>query len=69
MAERVTEIYPLSPLDNVLHKIGLPRTEPLATALSPRRILGDKLGLKPPGDLLEGMLIDVESRTPLRRPF
>lgn len=60
----VKTVYPLSPVDDVLEKIGLPKTRPLANAISPENILGRKLGIPSPGELLEKLLGDVDTKMP-----
>lgn len=52
-------IYPLAPVDDVLENVGLPKTKNLLDAVSPKNILGDKLGLTSPGEVLEGIVDDV----------
>ncbi len=53
------KIYPLAPVDDVLENIGLPKTKNLLDAISPKTILGGKLGLTSPGDLAEGIVDDI----------
>ena len=60
----VVTVYPLSPVDDVLEKIGLPKTRPILNAVSPENILGRKLGIPPPGELLEKLLNDVDTKMP-----
>lgn len=59
-------IYPLAPVDDVLENIGLPRTKPLLDAVSPKTVLGDKLGMRAPGEVAEEVLGDVTSMSPGR---
>lgn len=58
----VKEIYPLAPLDDVLEKVGLPKTRPLLKVLSPQNVLGNKLRLTAPGDVLETMVEDIDAK-------
>jgi hypothetical protein len=60
----VLTVYPLAFVDDVLEKVGLPKTRPILNAVSPENILGKKLGIPAPGDLLEKMLSDVDSKVP-----
>lgn len=60
----VLTFYPLGFVDDVLEKVGLPKTRPILNAVSPENILGKKLGIPAPGDLLEKMLSDVDSKVP-----
>lgn len=60
----VLTFYPLGFVDDVLEKVGLPKTRPILNAVSPENILGKKLGIPAPGDLLEKMLTDVDSKLP-----
>lgn len=55
------KIYPLAPVDDVLENIGLPKTKPLLDMVSPKTVLGRKLGLKAPGDLIEGVVHNIGS--------
>jgi len=59
----VEDIYPLSPIDNVLEHVGLPRTKVILDAVSPKNVLGSKLGLTSPGDILEGVVEDIDGST------
>ncbi len=61
---QVKTFYPLGFVDDVFEKVGLPKTRPLLTAISPENILGKKLGIPAPGELLEKMLGDVDSKLP-----
>lgn len=54
-------IYPLAPVDDILENIGLPKTKPLLDAVSPKTVLGDKLGITAPGDVLEDVVEEVTS--------
>jgi hypothetical protein len=54
-------IYPLAPVDDVLENVGLPKTKVLLDAVSPRTVLGNKLGLTLPGDVLENVVEEVTS--------
>ena len=54
-------LYPLAPVDDVLENIGLPKTKNLLDAVSPKSILGDKLGITSPGEVLEETLDEVKS--------
>lgn len=56
----VTELYPLSPVDDVLENIGLPKTKNLLDVVSPKNVLGGKLGLTSPGEILEGVVDDID---------
>lgn len=53
--------YPLAPVDDVLENIGLPKTKNLLDAVSPKAVLGQKLGLTSPGDVLEDVVDEVAS--------
>lgn len=67
MAQKGTGLetmYPLAIVDDVLEKVGMPKTRPLFNALSPENILGKKLGLTAPGDLLERIVGDVDTKLP-----
>lgn len=55
------KFYPLAPVDDVLENIGLPKTKPLLDAVSPKTVLGDKLGLTAPGEVLEDVVEEVTS--------
>ncbi len=57
----VETFYPLAPVDYVLEKIGLPRTKVLVDKVLPENILGRKLGLTSPGEVLEGVVEDIDS--------
>ena len=54
-------LYPLAPVDDVLENIGLPKTKTLLDAVSPKTVLGDKLGITAPGEVLEGVVEEVTS--------
>lgn len=54
-------LYPLAPVDDVLENIGLPKTKNLLDAISPKTVLGNKLGITPPGDVLEGVVDEITS--------
>ncbi len=60
----VKTVYPLSPVDDVLEKIGLPKTRPILNAISPENILGRKLGIPAPGELIEKILYDIDGKLP-----
>lgn len=60
----VDTFYPLGMVDDVLEKIGMPKTRPILNAVSPENILGRKLGIPAPGELLEKMLNDVDTKLP-----
>ena len=60
----VLTVYPLSPVDDVLEKVGLPKTRPILNAISPENILGRKLGIPPPGEFIEKLLTDVDTKLP-----
>jgi hypothetical protein len=53
------KIYPLAPVDDILENIGLPKTKVLLDVVSPKTVLGEKLGLKAPGEVLEEVVEDV----------
>lgn len=55
------KIYPLAPVDDVLENIGLPKTKPVLDAISPKTVLGGKLGITSPGEVLEDVVEDVTS--------
>lgn len=55
------KFYPLAPVDDVLENIGLPKTKNLLDAVSPKTVLGDKLGITAPGEVLEGVVDEVSS--------
>ncbi len=55
------KFYPLAPVDDVLENIGLPKTKPLLDAVSPKTVLGDKLGITAPGEILESVVEEVTS--------
>ena len=55
------KIYPLALVDDVLENIGLPKTKPLLDAVSPKTVLGDKLGITAPGEILEDVVEEVTS--------
>ena len=54
-------LYPLAPVDDVLENMGLPKTKKLLDAVSPKTVLGDKLGITAPGEVLEGVVEEVTS--------
>ena len=54
-------IYPLAPLDDVLDNFGLPKTKVLLDAVSPKNVLGRKLGIPAPGDVLENVVEEADS--------
>lgn len=62
MAERVEKIYPLAPVDQVLHDyFGLPRTKTVVDALPlPAKVL-NALGIPLPGDVLEDVVQKIDS--------
>lgn len=60
----VKTFYPFGFIDDVLEKIGMPKTRPVLNAVSPENILGRKLGIPAPGELLEKMLNDVDTKLP-----
>lgn len=60
----VKTFYPLGFVDDVLEKAGLPKTRPILNAISPENILGRKLGIPAPGELMEKLLTDVDSKMP-----
>jgi hypothetical protein len=53
----------LSPVDNILEHIGLPKTKVVLDAVSPQNVLGNKLGLTSPGEILEGVVEDIDGST------
>lgn len=55
----IEELYVLSPVDDILENIGLPKTKNLLDAVSPKTILGGKLGLTSPGEVAEGIVDDI----------
>ncbi len=55
------KFYPLAPVDDVLENIGLPKTKNLLDAVSPKTVLGDKLGITAPGEILENVVDEVTS--------
>jgi hypothetical protein len=55
------KFYPLAPVDDVLENIGLPKTKNLLDAVSPKTVLGDKLGITPPGEILENVVDEISS--------
>ncbi len=57
-------VYPLAPVDSVLDKLGLPKTRPIVNAFSPQNVLGRKLGIPPPGEVIEKLLLEVDSKLP-----
>lgn len=57
----VETVYPLSPVDDVLDKFGLPKTKVLLDKIAPKNILGNKLGITSPGDVIEGVVEDIDS--------
>ncbi len=64
MHDEVKDIYILAPVDNVLEAVGLPKTEPLLKAISPENVLGNKLGMTSPGEVLESMVEEIDSKAP-----
>ena len=54
-------LYPLAPVDGLLEIVGLPKTKNLVDAISPQTVLGDKLGLTSPGEILENVVDEVRS--------
>ena len=60
----VDTFYPLGMVDDVLEKIGLPKTRPIFNAVSPQNIIGRKLGVPAPGELIEKMLNDIDTKLP-----
>ncbi len=64
MAHEVKEMFVFAPVDDVLEEVGLPKTEPLLKAISPKNILTNKLGITPPGEVLETIVEDIDSRAP-----
>lgn len=54
-------IYPLAPVDDVLDNFGLPKTKVLLDAVSPKNVLGRKLGIPAPGDVLENVVEEIDS--------
>ena len=63
MAENGTDaetIYPFAPMDDVLDKFGLPKTRVLLSRIAPKNILGNKLGLTSPGEIIEGVVEDID---------
>lgn len=60
----ITTVYPLSFVDDILEKVGLPKTRPLFNAISPENVLGRKLGIPSPGEILEQGLEDVDTKLP-----
>lgn len=61
----ITKMYPLALVDDVLEKVGLPKTKPLLEAVSPENILGSKLGITAPGEVLEGVVDEIDRGTPM----
>lgn len=57
----VETFYPLGFVDDVLEKVGLPKTRVLLEKVSPQNILGRKLGLTSPGEVAEGVVEDIDS--------
>ena len=57
----VETIYPLAPVDDILGKFGLPKTKVLLDKIAPENILGRKLGITSPGEVLEGVVEDIDS--------
>jgi hypothetical protein len=55
------KFYPLAPVDDVLENIGLPKTKNLLDAVSPKTVLGDKLGITAPGEILENVVDEISS--------
>ena len=60
----VKEMYVLAPIDDVLEKVGLPKTRPLLNAVSPHNVLTNKLGITPPGEILEQIVDDIDRQAP-----
>lgn len=60
----INTMYPLAPVDDVLKKVGLPATRPLLKALSPHNVFTNKLGIAPPGDMLESLVEDIDASAP-----
>lgn len=65
MRSDVEELYPLAPVDDVLREVGLPKTKNLLRAISPRKVLTEKLGITPPGEVLEGIVDDIDRSAPM----
>lgn len=57
----VEKFYPLGFVDDVLENVGLPKTKTLLEKVAPKNILGNKLGITSPGDVLEGVVEDIDS--------
>lgn len=57
----VEKFYPLGFVDDVLENVGLPKTRNVLEKVAPKNILGNKLGLTSPGDILEGVVEDIDS--------
>lgn len=55
---------PLAPIDGVLNKVGLPGVNPLLEVISPENIFGNKLGLTSPGEVLESMVEEIDTKSP-----
>lgn len=58
----VKEFYALGFVDDIAEKIGFPKTRPLLKALSPQNVLGGKLGLTSPGEVLETIVEDIDAK-------
>lgn len=54
-------IYPLAPVDDILDNFGLPKTKVLLDAVSPKNVLGRKLGIPAPGGVLENIVEEIDS--------
>lgn len=57
----VNQFYPLAIVDDVLENVGLPRTKNVLEKVAPKNILGNKLGITSPGEVLEGVVEDIDS--------
>lgn len=57
----VEQFYPLGFVDDVLENVGLPRTKVILDKVAPKNILGRKLGITSPGEVLEGVVEDIDS--------
>lgn len=53
----------ISTVDDILKKIGLPQSKPVADAIAPATVL-TKIGIKPPGEMIEKAFADIESKLP-----
>lgn len=56
----VETIYVLSPVDDILEHVGLPKTRAVLEKLSPKNVLGRKLGLTSPGEVIEDVVEDID---------